>query len=134
MKHTFTTKHFQNENSHTANIKQFPNPKTNGIWTKKEQFIIFEEFKKNFLKWKCISQSLQNRTENSVKSFFYATIRKIKRFKFLKLYKMMICFPTFRNNSKFSLFSLYRFLKFVTHRATIFIFVERRREKKDHDC
>ena len=74
------------------------------IWSDEEQFLIFENFKKHLLKWKHIADDLQSRTENSVKSFFYTSLRKIKKLKFLRILKSMICFPTFRNNSNFHVF------------------------------
>lgn len=70
-------------------------------WTDVEQVQIFEEFKTSPLKWKTISRTVAGRSENSVKSFFYSSIRKIKGLKYLKFLKLMICFPTFRNNSNF---------------------------------
>jgi hypothetical protein len=103
MNNTVTFKYLQHTQMNKFDQNTVPKSKPHEIWSEKEQFIIFEEFKKKLLKWKHIAKHLTNRTENSVKSFFYATIRKIKKLKFLKMIKMMICFPTFRNNSKFSL-------------------------------
>ena len=100
--HNTPNKIFAKENL-PSNSKQANASMSN--WTEIEQVIIFEEFKRNALKWRTISETVENRSENSVKSFFYSSIRKIKNLRFLKYLKLMICFPTFRNNSNFHFFT-----------------------------
>lgn len=91
-----------NHNQKSKNRKQVTNLMSN--WTEIEQLVIFQEFKKHTLKWKVISKIVEQRSENSVKSFFYSSIRKIRSMRYLKYLKLMICFPTFRNNSKINFF------------------------------
>jgi hypothetical protein len=70
-----------------------------GNWTEKEQDIIFQEFSLNIFGWRKINQFLSGRNENSVKSYFHSAIRRIKKLKMIKFLRVMVCLPTFRNNS-----------------------------------
>lgn len=49
-----------------------------GQWTKSEDKIIFEMFKKEGPKWALIASLLPGRTENSIKNRFYSTIRRVR--------------------------------------------------------
>ena len=97
------------QNTYRNKVNQMKKNIQHTNWSKSEQSIIFEKFKQHNLKWKTIAKSVQNRSENSVKSFFYSSIRKIKKLKNLKILKLMICFPTFRNNSKNFIIFLFSF-------------------------
>lgn len=72
------------------------------FWTPSEQAALFGKFKKFELKWDRIASEIPSRTQNSIKSFFYSCVRKIKRLRFLKMLRAMVCHPVFRNNSNLS--------------------------------
>ena len=82
-----------------------------GNWTIQEQFIIFEMMRNDFHSWTAIAARLNGRTENSIKNYFYSSIRRLRHNKlwsFLisyffneeerirsKLYKNYFCFLLF---------------------------------------
>jgi hypothetical protein len=49
-----------------------------GSWSEKEQIQIFEEMKNHLTSWSTISRKLMGRTENSIKNYFYSTVRRIQ--------------------------------------------------------
>lgn len=49
-----------------------------GGWSDSEQTKIFELMKEHFTSWSGISKCLNGRTENSIKNYFYSTIRRIQ--------------------------------------------------------
>jgi len=49
-----------------------------GRWSEKEQIQIFEEMKNHLTSWSTISRKLTGRTENSIKNYFYSTVRRIQ--------------------------------------------------------
>jgi hypothetical protein len=57
-----------------------------GNWQEYEQTIIFNQMKINWSSWALISKELPGRTENSIKNYFYSSIRRLRAteiFKFL---------------------------------------------------
>lgn len=55
-----------------------------GGWSDEEQGRIFELMKEHFTSWSSISKSLNGRTENSIKNYFYSTIRRIQSCKVIE--------------------------------------------------
>jgi hypothetical protein len=49
-----------------------------GNWTDQEQTLIFENLKKYFTSWSLMAKELEGRTENSIKNYFYSSIRRLK--------------------------------------------------------
>ena len=49
-----------------------------GNWKDEEQQAIFEGLKRAFSSWSYLSKSIPGRTENSIKNYFYSSIRRIK--------------------------------------------------------
>ena len=49
-----------------------------GGWSNEEQSKIFDLMKENFTSWSSISKSLNGRTENSIKNYFYSTLRRVQ--------------------------------------------------------
>ena len=59
-----------------------------GNWEQGEQSVIFEQMKINWSSWALISKELPGRTENSIKNYFYSSIRRLRAteiFKFLAI-------------------------------------------------
>jgi hypothetical protein len=59
-----------------------------GNWQEYEQTIIFNQMKINWSSWALISKELPGRTENSIKNYFYSSIRRLRAteiFKYLAL-------------------------------------------------
>lgn len=52
---------------------------TKNGWTPEEEEIMFREHKKHGNKWTLIAESLPGRTDNSIKNYFYSTIRRSLR-------------------------------------------------------
>jgi len=49
-----------------------------GNWSESEQTSIFENLKVYFTSWSSISKMLQGRTENSIKNYYYSSVRRLK--------------------------------------------------------
>lgn len=49
-----------------------------GNWTEPEQTLIFDNLKKYFTSWSLMAKELEGRTENSIKNYFYSSIRRLK--------------------------------------------------------
>lgn len=49
-----------------------------GNWTDEEQLLIFESLHKYFTSWSAMSKVLPGRTENSIKNYFYSSVRRLK--------------------------------------------------------
>ena len=49
-----------------------------GNWTDQEQTLIFDNLKKYFTSWSLMAKELEGRTENSIKNYFYSSIRRLK--------------------------------------------------------
>lgn len=49
-----------------------------GNWTEGEQHQIFESLKKYFTSWSLMAKELEGRTENSIKNYFYSSVRRLK--------------------------------------------------------
>lgn len=49
-----------------------------GNWTDTEQTLIFDNLKKYFTSWSLMAKELEGRTENSIKNYFYSSIRRLK--------------------------------------------------------
>jgi len=48
-----------------------------GNWTIEEQETIFNHLQIYFTSWSVISKALKGRTENSIKNYFYSSIRRL---------------------------------------------------------
>ena len=48
-----------------------------GNWQQAEQTVIFEQMKVNWSSWALISKNLPGRTENSIKNYFYSSVRRL---------------------------------------------------------
>ena len=58
-----------------------------GGWTEQEQLEIYRKMQSNWSSWATISKSLDGRTENAIKNYFYSSVRRLKAtflFRFLK--------------------------------------------------
>ena len=71
-----------------------------GNWSYGEQKSIFKFIIVFKFSWKKIVELLPGRSQNSVKSFFHSTIRRIKKSKLFKFLKVMVTWPTYTNKSK----------------------------------
>lgn len=60
-----------------------------GGWSDSDQLKIFELMKENFTSWSKISNRLKGRTENSIKNYFYSTIRRIQSLDILSYFIQM---------------------------------------------
>lgn len=60
-----------------------------GGWSDDEQGRIFELMKEHFTSWSSISKSLNGRTENSIKNYFYSTVRRIQSCKVIDYFDAM---------------------------------------------
>ena len=49
-----------------------------GNWTEEEQKLIFENLKRFFTSWSLMAKELEGRTENSIKNYFYSSVRRLK--------------------------------------------------------
>lgn len=49
-----------------------------GNWTDEEQYAIFEGLKTAHSSWSYLAKNIHGRTENSIKNYFYSSIRRIK--------------------------------------------------------
>jgi hypothetical protein len=49
-----------------------------GNWTDHEQDLIFLNLKRYFTSWSMMAKELEGRTENSIKNYFYSSIRRLK--------------------------------------------------------
>ena len=49
-----------------------------GNWTEEEQVLIFQNLKNYFTSWSLMAKELDGRTENSIKNYFYSSIRRLK--------------------------------------------------------
>ena len=49
-----------------------------GNWSEEEQKCIFESLIRNLSSWSQMAKSLPGRTENSIKNYFYSSVRRIK--------------------------------------------------------
>ena len=49
-----------------------------GNWVETEQRQIFESLKKYFTSWSLMAKELEGRTENSIKNYFYSSVRRLK--------------------------------------------------------
>lgn len=80
-KWSLCSKHIQGRSGKQCRERWFNNLDPSikkGQWTKCEDKIIFDLFKKEGPKWSLIATVLPGRTENSIKNRFYSTIRKFK--------------------------------------------------------
>ena len=72
-----------------------------GNWSNHEQKIIYENLLNNSFSWSSIAKGMPGRTENSIKNYFYSSIRRIKSnsvFEFLE----RMCYKTFSNEAEHS--------------------------------
>ena len=76
------------------------NPNIIGGWSHGEQISIFKFVRVFRFSWKKIIELLPGRNQNSVKSFFHSTIRRIKKSLLFKFLKVMVTWPTYTNKSK----------------------------------
>jgi hypothetical protein len=60
-----------------------------GGWSDPEQTKIFELMKEHFTSWSGISKCLNGRTENSIKNYFYSTIRRIQSLEVFDYFMLM---------------------------------------------
>lgn len=60
-----------------------------GGWSESEQTKIFELMKEHFTSWSGISKCLNGRTENSIKNYFYSTIRRIQSLEIFDYFMLM---------------------------------------------
>ena len=60
-----------------------------GGWSDSDQQKIFELMKEYFTSWSKISKGLRGRTENSIKNYFYSTIRRIQSLDILSYFIQM---------------------------------------------
>ena len=75
-----------------------------GGWSDDEQNRIFELMKEHYTSWSSISKSLNGRTENSIKNYFYSTVRRIQSCKvidYFDLMKQQKDLPPFESIDKF---------------------------------
>jgi hypothetical protein len=49
-----------------------------GNWTQEEQKLIFHNLKRFFTSWSLMAKELDGRTENSIKNYFYSSVRRLK--------------------------------------------------------
>jgi hypothetical protein len=64
------------------------NPKVKkGNWSNEEQNKIFENLSLFYTSWSSMSKILPGRTENSIKNYFYSSIRRIKSNPVIKIFK-----------------------------------------------
>ena len=49
-----------------------------GNWTQDEQKLIFHNLKRFFTSWSLMAKELDGRTENSIKNYFYSSVRRLK--------------------------------------------------------
>ena len=49
-----------------------------GNWTQEEQKLIFQNLKRFFTSWSLMAKELDGRTENSIKNYFYSSVRRLK--------------------------------------------------------
>ena len=49
-----------------------------GNWSTEEQELIFQSLSVHFTSWSSISKLLKGRTENSIKNYFYSSVRRLK--------------------------------------------------------
>ena len=66
-----------------------------GKWSHGEQILIFRFTKMFEFSWKIFIKFLPGRSQNSVKSFFHSTIRRIKKSDLFKFLKVMVTWPTY---------------------------------------
>ena len=84
----------------------FEKDKITGNWTYSELISILKYVKIFKFSWKNIIKYIPRRSQNSVKSFFHSTLRKIKKSSLFKFLKLMITWPTYTNKSKSLYFNL----------------------------
>lgn len=60
-----------------------------GNWSDEDQVELFNLLKNFFSKWSLISQKMKYRSDNSVKNFFYSSIRRIKNSKFFLIIRFL---------------------------------------------
>lgn len=65
-----------------------------GNWKDEEQELLFSLIQKFWSQWTAISKEMQFRSDNSVKNYFYSSIRKIKSSKFF----LIIQYLNFQGN------------------------------------
>ena len=70
-----------------------------GNWTTNEQIMLFNLVKKYLSKWTIISKEMKWRPDNSIKNYFYSSIRKIKSSKFFTIIQLM----NFKGNKIFNI-------------------------------
>ena len=76
-----------------------------GGWGLEEQAKIFELMKVHHTSWSTISKSLNGRTENSIKNYFYSTVRRVQAspvMEFLSLVKDSKPLPSFTSPQQFA--------------------------------
>lgn len=73
-----------------------------GDWGYEEQVAIFRFVRVFSFSWKKIAEMMPGRNQNSVKSFFHSTIRRIKKSEMFKFLKVMVTWPTYTNKSRVS--------------------------------
>jgi hypothetical protein len=79
-----------------------------GNWSDHEQDVIFESLSTYNTSWSAMSHELPGRTENSIKNYFYSSVRRLKsnnlfhHIKALYLYKKMTCLELMAGNSSIS--------------------------------
>lgn len=61
-----------------------------GNWEEKEQNTIFKQMKINWSSWALISKNLPGRTENSIKNYFYSSIRRLRATEIFKFLGMIL--------------------------------------------
>jgi hypothetical protein len=91
------------ERSHSDYVKRcsklLKNESIPGNWSHSEEIAILKYVKIFKFSWKNIIQYLPRRSQNSVKSYFHSTLRRIKKSSLFEFLKLMITWPTYTNKS-----------------------------------
>lgn len=61
-----------------------------GNWEEQEQTVIFDQMKINWSSWALISKQLPGRTENSIKNYFYSSVRRLRATEIFKFFGMIL--------------------------------------------
>ena len=64
-----------------------------GNWTEDEQKLIFQNLKRYFTSWSIMAKELEGRTENSIKNYFYSSIRRLKSNSIMRFFIIIYAEP-----------------------------------------
>ena len=71
-----------------------------GLFTIKEQKVIFKGLQTHWMRWKKINALLNNRRTNMIKNFVNSTFRTMSNSLIVKSLKVLIIYPTYINKGK----------------------------------